>query len=178
MNLMKNARRYLGAALLTSLLATLASFGSVGAATLVVSGESLSTITLTLADTTAEFGTNLTPTGVASNGEARRVVIDAPGACYLWPSTVTISSNIAYDVTVASAAANTRLDFLTALPATYAACTSGTAIPAGSFTPFNAQAVTASRAHGYALGLNVAWLDAPSATLGNATLTLEAIADV
>ena len=185
MDLTRGARRYLGAALLTSLVATLASIGSVAAAnpeTLTVTGQSSSTITLTLADTSAGFGATMTPNGGASGGEGVLVATVAAGSCYDWASTLTVSSNVIYDVEVSSNVTNTNLDFMTADPATYAACTGGTAIiiaPGGNFDAFAAQAIPAtSTVHSYYLGLDVIWLDAPSATLGNATLTITATSTI
>jgi hypothetical protein len=177
----QRARRAVGAALITSILASVAAFGSAAADNpddLTVSGESTSTITLTLAATTAAFGTNLTPTGAASNGDADVSNVAAAGACYEWDSSVAVSSNVAYQVGISSAAANADLDFMTADPTDYAACTGGTAIVVGSFVPFDAQTVTADRDHDYWLGLDVTWLDGPSSSLGDATLTFEAVADV
>jgi D-alanyl-D-alanine carboxypeptidase len=175
------SRRAVAGALFATLLVTIGAFGSVAAANpddLTVSGQSQSTITLTLADANAQFGTNLTPTGTPSNMEADVVTTAAAGACYEWDSTVTVSSNVAYDVTVDPVDGNANLDFMVADPGNYPACTGGTAIETAAFTPFANQAVTASRPHGYWLGLNVAWIDGPSLSLGAATLTFEAIADV
>ena len=72
-------------------------------------------------DTTAQLGTNLTPTGVASNstdGVAVNIdpTVPSAGACYEWDGSVTVRSTTTYNVMVAAAAANARLDFLTADP--------------------------------------------------------------
>ena len=151
--------------------------------------STLPIIELTLGDSTAQMGTNLTPTGVASDSaDSVAVNVDPTlpsiGACYEWDGSVTVSSTTTYNVMVAAAAANTRLDFLTADPAAYAACTGGepvaTAMLTGASPPgawVTNQTVTAGRAHAYWLGLEVLWTDAPSATLANATLTITAVVD-
>ena len=150
--------------------------------------STLPIIELTMGDTTAQFGTNLTPTGVPSNS-TDAVVPDidgtAPsaGACYEWPGSVSVRSTETYNVLVTAAAANARLDFLTANPANYAACTGGQAVSTSMFataTPPGAwatnQTATSGRAHAYWLGLDVNWVTGPSATVGAATLTITAVA--
>ena len=97
MDLVRRARRHLGAALLTSLVATIASVAPAAAVNpdnLTVTGGSASTLTLILGDTSASFGTNLTPTGVASNGEAAVVATVAVGSCYDYTSIIAVSSNV------------------------------------------------------------------------------------
>jgi hypothetical protein len=151
--------------------------------------SSLPIIELTLSDDTAQLGTNLTPSGVSSNspdGVAVNVDPTAPsaGACYEWDASVTVRSTATYNVTVAAAAANARLDFLTADPATYAACTGGQGVAAAMFTSANPpgawvtnQTATAGRAHTYWLGLAVLWTDSPNAALAHSTLTITAVVD-
>jgi hypothetical protein len=184
------SRRGRAAIGLTALVASLVAAGPASAApngTVTVSGGSQSRLELTLSDVDAQFGTNLTPDGVASNGEATAANVDAgspsAGACYEWPGSATVRSNVNYDVTVSAAAANNRLDLLTANPASYGACTTGeqaaTAMYTGATPPgawVTAQTGTTGRAHAFWLGLDVRWADAPSATLGAATLTLTASA--
>lgn len=171
------------AALVASAMALPASAATSGVVT--VTGGSASTIELTLSDASAAFGTNLTPDGSGSGSdEVTGIEIDggasSAGACYEWAGSVTVRSNMAYGVTVAAAAANNRLDFLTSNPADYAACTSGTQVGTGMFpgtTPgawVTGQSRTATRTHGYWLGLDVQWGDAPNASLGAASLTLTA----
>jgi hypothetical protein len=142
-------------------------------------------LSLTIADGTAQLGSNLTPSGGASNStDAVAVNLDGAGAgaCYVWAGSVTVVSSERYNVTARAAASNTRLDLLTANPATYAACTAGEALgtamfpaatPAGSWVVD--QTSTIGRAHPFWLGLDVRWTDAPSATLGSASLTIEAV---
>ena len=151
--------------------------------------STLPIIELTIGDATAQFGTNLVPTGAASNSPDAVVAnldgtVPSAGACYEWTGSITVRSTESYNVLVAAAAANTRLDFLTANPASYAACTGGQAVGTAMFpaaTPPGAwatnQTATTGRAHAYWLGLDVRWTDPPSATLANATLTLTAVVD-
>lgn len=183
--------RLAGATVIAALvaLATASAASAATSGTVTVSGESKSKIVLTIADTTAEFGTNLTPDGVTSNsGDAG---VDAnvdgsdpsDGACYEWPGSVTVRSNVGYYVTVGAAAPSTRIDFLTTDPGTYAACTSGeplavsmytTAAPAGSWV--SGQGVTSKRSHSFWLGLDVRWTDDPGASFASGSLTLTASA--
>jgi hypothetical protein len=146
-------------------------------------------VAITLADATAQFGTNLAPDGSASDSsEVGGVSVDgttpSAGACYEWTSTVTVTATVPYDVTVTAAAANTVLDFLVADPTTYAACTSGEAVGTSMFPSASpprswvrAQTATSSRTHRYWLGLDVRWTTLPTATLGNAALTFAIAAD-
>ncbi len=145
-------------------------------------------LTLTLSSSTAQLGTNLTPDGVASDASGVSVDIDAAnpstGACYSWAGSMTVVSTVAYDVLVEAAAANPRLDLLSADPATYAACTSGEPIAAGMFASANpagawltGRSATTGRSHPYWLGLDVRWADTPASTLGAATLTFTASVD-
>ena len=177
-----STRRYLGIALTTALGATLLSVGSVAAVnpeTLAVSGQSESTITLAIADATAAFGTNLNPDGQASNAEGLLVEAVTAGACYDWPSNLTVNSNVIYDVEVASDVTNGNLDWVGSDPTTYVACTSGDAIVnPGVFDAFTNQAITASTVHNYWLGLGVKWSDGVSASLGTASLTITAVSNV
>jgi hypothetical protein len=186
----------LGAGIITGVV--VASFAMVAPASadtngiVTVSGESKSKIVLTLSDSTAQFGTNLTPDGDASNAAAPDVVVanvdpseTSLGACYEWPGYVRVKSNVVYNVKVSAAASNTHLDFLTADPGSYAACTGGEAVAEAMFTgatPAGAWdtdlAKTAKHDSDYWLGLQVLWTDDPSDTLGNASLTLTAVADV
>ena len=146
-------------------------------------------VALTIGDPTAQLGTTLTPDGDPSDSsDSVSALVDgsvtSAGTCYAWGGSVTVSSNAAYDLTVEAAAANDQLDFLTAAPAAYAACTGGEAVGTAMFaaaTPAGAwvtdQTASASRTHDYWLGLDVRWMDDPSPTLGAATLTFEAIVD-
>lgn len=146
-----------------------------------VTGGSVGTIDLTIPDTNAYFGDNLTPDGVASNSpDGVGVNVDgtvpSAGACYEWDGSVAVRSNVTYDVTLSGAAANNRLDFLTANPADYADCTSGTQVSTSTTTWVAGQTATSSRTHDFWLGLDVLWTDAPDANLADATLTLTAVA--
>ena len=146
-------------------------------------------VQLTIGDATAQFGANLTPTGVAavSSDTVTRVVdgsVTSAGACYIWPGSVTVVATTAYDVSVSAAADNPRLDLLTATPTTYAACTGGevvgaamfpSAAPAGGWV--TGQSATTGRTHSYWLGLDVRWVDDPSTTLGAATVTFQVTVD-
>lgn len=164
--------------------ATVSPVSAASSGTVTVTGGSVSTIELTIPDSTAQFGTNLTPDGVASNSsDTVGVIVDpattSAGACYKWGGSVSVRSNKNYYLMVSAAAANNRLDFQKTDPATYATCTGGeqvatamytTATPAGSWT--TAQTRTASRSTSFWLGLDIQWTDDPSTTVGNATLTL------
>ncbi len=146
-------------------------------------------ISLTISDGDAELGADLTPDGEPSDSDdAVTELVDASdpsqGACYAWPGSVRVTSDGPYHLTVTAAAANARLGFLVADPADYDACASGEAVgpamfgsasPAGSWV--TGQTATPGRGHDFWLGLDVRWEDEPSATLGDATLTLEVVAD-
>lgn len=163
------------------MVAALLSIGSVAAANpddLAVTGQSASTITLTLTDVSAAFGTNLTPIGQISDAEGVVVGTVPAGTCYDWAGTVTINSNLSYDVELSSAAANSNLDWMTGDPADYAACTGGTQVAVATADLVTAQVITASQAHTFWLGLDVKWSDGVSTTLGNATLTFTGVASV
>jgi hypothetical protein len=144
-------------------------------------------LSLTIGDTTAQLGSNLTPTGDASDSpDAVAVNVDGAGAgaCYVWAGSVTVVSSEQYGVKAVAAASNPRLDFHTANPGTYAACTSGEAVGTAMFpaaTPPGSwvidQTSTTGRTHPFWLGLDVLWTDGPSATLGTASLTIEAVVD-
>jgi hypothetical protein len=169
-------RGRLGLVCLTTALASLSVAGTASAApsgVVTVTGTSVSTIELTLPDSTAQFGTNLTPDGVASNStDAIAVNVDgatpSTGSCYEWGGSAVVRSNVTYKVSVTASASLPRLGFLTANPATFAACSSGeqastamfpSATPAGSFV-IN-QAATSTRTHNFWLGMTVLWTDAP-----------------
>ncbi|GEM_PF-3835027 len=160
--------------------------GPVGAATddaLTVTGQSDPTLEIALVDDTAAFGDNLTPQGATPNGAdaSLGVIVDpaatSTGACYEWGSKIVVSSNVAYDVTVTPAAANAKLNWLTADPSTFAACSGGTAIGTDPIAFVNAGSVGAGNEHSFWLGLEVLWGDAPSATRGDASLTFAVAQD-
>ncbi len=146
------------------------------------------TITLTIGDTSAQFGSNLTPDGASSNSTDTVVAHVAGGnpsvgACYSWASSVTVASSTGYRIAVSATPANPHLDLVNASPGGYAACTNGepvgpnmfpSATPAGTW--ISGQSATTGRSHPFGLGLDVRWDVAPSATLGNSTLTFTAIA--
>ncbi len=129
-------RGRLGLACLVASLATVAVAGAASAApsgVVTISGTTVSKIELTLTDSSAQFGTNLTPDGDASNGEATTVYTGTAGACYAWAGTATVRSNVTYRVGVNGSGALPRVGFLTANPATYAACTGGQAVSTAMF---------------------------------------------
>ena len=166
-------------ALTTSVVMSLAIVGAASAATsgvVTVTGGSVSKIEVTIPDATAAFGLTMTPDGDPSGSESNGINVVAAGACYEWAGSVAVRSNVSYGVTLSAAAANNRLDFLTADPGTYAACTGGTQVSTSTTTWATTQGVTSSRSHPFWLGVDVQWTDAPSATLANATLTLTAVA--
>lgn len=175
----RSTRTFLATALATSLLAAAIAAPATAAnpENVAVTGQSTSTITLTISDTTAAFGTNLTPDGQASNAEGVVVATVAGGTCYDWAGTATVSSNVAYDVEVVGDAANANLDWMGADPATYAACTGGTQVGTVAADLVTNQAITSSTDHSFWLGLDVKWSDGVSATLGTATLTFTAVAN-
>ncbi|MFN8518056.1 MAG: hypothetical protein U0667_01410 [Chloroflexota bacterium] len=131
-----------------------------------ISGTTQSKIELTLADDTASFGTTMTPDGDPSGGESTLAGTAAAGACYAWAGTATVRSNVTYRVGVNGSGSLSRVGFLTAAPATYAACTGGMAVSTAMFpaaVPPTAfvinQTATTSRAHNFWLGLSVGWTD-------------------
>ena len=174
----------LGAAVLSTLVvASVALAAPASAATsgvVTVTGGSVSTIDLTIPDVTAAFGGTMSPDGTGAGAESAGVNIDptvpSAGACFKWAGSVAVRANVAYGVSLSAAANNNRLDFLTANPATYAACTGGTQVSTSTSTWVSGATVTASRTHSFWLGVDVLWTDTPSATLANASLTLTAVA--
>jgi hypothetical protein len=104
------------------------------------------------------------------------------GACYRWPGSVRVRSNVGYFVTVAGSAPNVRLDFHQAQPATYAQCNTGEQVALSMFdsaTPAHSwvagQDKTNRRTHDFWLGFDVQWEDDPS-SIAPQTLTLTATA--
>jgi hypothetical protein len=175
----------LGAVLASAVVAGSASAAPSGVVT--VTGTSVSTIELTLPDSTAQFGTNLTPDGAASNStDTITTNLDgaavSQGTCYEWGGSAVVRSNVTYKVSVTASAALPRLGFLTANPTNYAQCSTGeqastamfpAAVPPGSFV-IN-QPATATRTHNFWLGMTVLWTDAPgNLNAGNVSLTLTA----
>jgi hypothetical protein len=144
---------------------------------------------LTIGDTSAQLGTNLTPDGDPSDSpEVVGIAVDtgspSQGACYLWRGTATVRSSLAYDMTVTAAAPNGLLHFLTAGAPTWDDCLAAepvgpamfaTAGPSGAW--LTDQSATSGRTHEYWLGLDVPWAVAPSVTLGEASLTFRAVVD-
>jgi hypothetical protein len=181
----------LGATALTvAVVASLAGIGAASAAdsgTVTVTGASSAKIELTVPDGTAQFGTDLTPDGNDSNGDASVVALvdtadPSAGACYRWPGSVVVRSNVGYYVTVAGSGPNARLDFLQAQPTTYAQCNTGEQVAVsmfGSATPAHSwvagETKTGKRTHPFWLGLDVQWEDDPG-TIADQTLTLTATA--
>jgi len=97
---------------------------------------------------------------------------------YEWAGSITVNSNVGYDVTITPAGAKSKLNFLSANPADFAACAGGMEITASAITSFaQNQTLTASRGHDFWLGLEVLWTDAPSTTRGDATLAFTVAAD-
>ncbi len=142
-------RGRLGLACLTAVVASLGAVVPASAApsgVVTVTGTSVSKIELSLPDSTAAFGTNLTPDGVASNStDTVTAYVDgaspSTGACYKWPGSSVVRSNVTYKVSVTASAGLAKLGFLTANPGTYAQCVAGepastnmfpAATPAGS----------------------------------------------
>jgi hypothetical protein len=132
-----------------------------------VSGETVATLDITIADATAEFGTNLSPDGTDSNsGDGVTDVTDTTGACYIWDSSVTVASNVDYAVTVEADVADADLSFMTSNPGNFAACIGGTSIPDPPATAHEWVALapeTAGQAHPYYLTMPVLWTENPGA---------------
>lgn len=106
------------------------------------------------------------------------------GACYYWGDSVWVKSTTGYRIMVDATPANPRLDPTNASPGGYNVCTGGeplgsnmypSASPPGTWR--HAQSAPGGRTHPFGLGLEVRWDDAPSTTLGEATLTFTAIAE-
>jgi hypothetical protein len=165
-------RGRLGLACLVASLATVALAGTASAApsgTVTISGTSVGVLELTLTDASADFGAALAPDGSGAGGEVGGSFTGAAGACFSWAGTASVRSNVSYRVTVNGSGSLPRLGFLTAAPATYAACSGGEAASTNMFpgnTPIHAfvtstQAVTTGRNHNFWLGMSVGWTDAP-----------------
>jgi len=162
----------LGLACLVAGLATSVAAGTASAApsgTVTISGTSVGVIELTLADTSADFGTALAPDGSGASGEVGASFTGAAGACFSWAGTASVRSNVSYRVTVNGSGSLARLGFLTAAPGSYAACSGGEAASTNMFpasTPVHAfvtttQGVTTGRNHDFWLGMSVGWADTP-----------------
>lgn len=177
------ATRILSFAATTALVASLAAAGSAGAATtgnVSVTGTTVAVLQLTLPDTSAAFGDNLDPLGTAPKiGVNANLEADVAGtstgvgACYKWAGAVKIDANDGYTVSVAATENNTNgdLHFLTADPATYGACTGGTAF--GGTTPISfvtGGTVGYQNDHDFWLGLPVLWSQAHNADAAKATI--------
>lgn len=177
-------------------LVPVASGASSPAGTLAVTGGSASKIELTLTDPSAQFGTGLTPDGNSATGADANVAANVDGvstpsvgACYEWPGSLDVRSNMPYTVTVSSASTNSSLFFLTANPTSYAQCVGGEPVVATVGAPVTAamffsanpqgswlasQTRTPNRNHEFWLGLRILWADAPSTTVGAGSLVLTA----
>jgi hypothetical protein len=172
-------------ALATSSLPALAQ----SAGDITVTGGSVARIVLTIADDTAEFGSNLDPDGTASDStDTVTAYVDGVndpsfGACYRWDGSGRVRSNVIYDMTVSSDADVPRLGFMTSAPTDYAACSFGEAArdsdaggmfpaadPAGGWA-FD-QTRNGNRQHTFSLGLDVRWEDDPDANLADTDLTI------
>ncbi|MFN8623814.1 MAG: hypothetical protein U0869_23990 [Chloroflexota bacterium] len=156
------------------LAATLASAAPVGAATsgvVTVTGGSQSTLELTIPDTTAAFGTALAPDATGAGAEVTGSYPGTPGACFKWPGSATVRSNIAWKVQQVAAAANTKVRFFNSDFTTYVACTTGGGLNTTAATWATGTA-TANQANSFWLSAEVLWTDAPSSTFANASVTL------
>ncbi len=135
-------------------------------------------------DSTIEFGTNLTPDGVASDSsDTVSVFVDGVndpslGACYNWNGIARVRSNVTYDLLVTSADAVAELGFLTAAPTDYASCTAGEAASSSMFGPSAAWDTGLTRTNrtdtDFSLGLDVLWDADPDEDLADTTLTITA----
>jgi len=166
-----------------------------------VTGASVSIIEVTLAsgataqatggavrlrERNVRFGTNLAPDGTPSDSpDDVTAVVDpsepSTGACYAWAGAITVRSNRVYTVKVSATTTNPHLTFLAEDPTDFAACARGQVVgptmfsgadPAGAWVA--GQGRTPGRSHRYWLGLEVLWMDAPSSTLADTTLTFTA----
>jgi hypothetical protein len=167
-------------ALATSSLPALAQ----SAGDITVTGGSVARIVLTIADNTAEFGSNLDPDGTASDSTDTVTAYvdgaaDPRGACYRWDGSGRVRSNVVYDMTISSDVDVPRLGFMTSPPTDYLECSSGEAAsgamfpaedPAGGFA-FD-QTRGGNKQHPFSLGLDVRWLDDPDLNLADTTLTI------
>lgn len=171
----------------TALAATALPAAAADSGDIVVTGGSVERIVLTIPDGTAEFGTNLTPDGDASNSSdsvdayVDGVTTPSLGACYAWDGTVEVKSNVTYDMTITSSASVPRLGFLTSSPTDFAGCAAGEPASANMFPaadPAGGWAFDQTRTRetvlDVSLGLQVLWADDPSATLADTTLTVTA----
>jgi hypothetical protein len=161
-------------------LALLLSVTSVSAApngTVTVTGASDSKIVLTVGDASADFGDTLTPDGAASNSSDNPAEPDPPvvvpnvdpdtelvpsvGACYEWPGSLRVKSNVTYDVEV-SADASSVLYVLDGDPADYDECVGGSVFATSGMADLaTGQENTKRRSHTYFLGFDVRWEDGP-----------------
>jgi hypothetical protein len=172
-----NLGRLGAAAAVTAIVASVAlvapvSANATGTGTVAVSGTSSSKVQVSL-ETTAAFGTGLTPDGAVSSTSITGFT-GANGACYPWSGTLTIKANVGYKVDVTSSGASiTRLHFLPAgLPATYAACTAGTLFSAMPLAWIASAPKTPSQADPYGVGLEVQWLDDPATLAASLVFTV------
>ncbi len=137
-----------------------------------VHAEAGSTIEFTIPDSTADFGWGLTADGSAPmGGEASLVGTDWPGACYSWPGSVNVRSNVTYDVSVVSNAYNPYLDILTYQPTYYWDCVYGWHMDTYPNTIVYGAGATSGQQHSYWLGLDVQWSMGSSSSFADATLT-------
>ena len=154
-----------------------------------VTGGSMEKITLSVRhgsnqDSTVEFGTNLTPDGVASDSsDTVSVFVDGVndpelGACYSWDGIAQVRSNATYDLLVTSTNSVAELGFLSAAPTDYASCSAGEAASSTMFGLSGAWDTgltrTRRRNTDFSLGLDVVWDADPDANLADTTLTITA----
>jgi hypothetical protein len=169
--------RFLSIAATTAIVASFAVAGSASADTtgqVGVTGTTVPVLQLTLPDASAGFGSNLDPIGTTPNGEAvLSGTSSGVGACYEWAGAVKIDANDTYTVTVAATEAGTNgdLHFLASNPATYAACTGGTAFAAVDPISFVTNGTVGyQNNHDFWLGLPVVWSQLHNADAAKATI--------
>jgi hypothetical protein len=156
------------------------------------SGTNNANITITLSDSTADFGTNLDPSGTASNSSdtvvARVGSTGNEGAYYEWKAnggsglTVTVKSNKTWNGTVqASENSGTSSSMTVASgalryaegsePTSYAACSSGTAF-ATTAQSWKSNVAKGKSSYTQYYCLRVDWTDDPGTFASSTTYTV------
>jgi hypothetical protein len=135
-----------------------------------VTGGSQTTLELTIADSTADFGSGLTPDGTGAAGGITTYAA-IPGSCFKWDGQATVRSNILWKVQQVAAANNAKVRFFSTEPVTYAQCTTGSGLSTTAATWATGNR-TASSPQSFWLSADVLWTDAPDPTFADASVTL------
>ncbi|MDP3062637.1 MAG: hypothetical protein Q8O40_05440 [Chloroflexota bacterium] len=156
------------------------------------SGENQANITITLIDSTAGFGTNLDPSGTASNSSdtvvARAGSTGNQGAYYEWKAnggdglTIEVKSNKTWNGTMAASENSGTSSSMTVAsgalryaegsePTSYSACSSGTAFQSTAQT-WKSNVAKGKSSYTQYYCLRVDWTDDPGTFVSNTTYTV------